>query len=100
MGRKIFTLLVAALFFYTASPLLLPVIMGGIFAVLFNPTLERAEKHKVPTTLGAALLTVLISLVVLVPIAGLIFFAAKSGFQELQAFRQNPHNPGTGDWID
>lgn len=100
MARKLFTLLVAALFFYIASPLLLPVIMGGIVAVLFIPLLERAEKHKVPTNLGAALLTIAISIVILVPIALMIFFVAKSGFQQLQILRQSPHNPGTGDWID
>lgn len=104
MGRKLFALLVAGLFFYTASPLILPVLMGAILGVLFLPLLERAEKHRVPTGLGAFALTVLICILVIVPIAGLIFFGAKSGFQQLQIFRHGAAeangNVSGGDWID
>jgi predicted PurR-regulated permease PerM len=109
MGRKVFALFVAGLFLYTASPLLLPVLMGGILAVLFIPLLEGLENLKrpfrIPTFVAAALLTNLISIVVLVPIAGLIFFGAKSGFHQLQAFRSHPAvSQGEvalgGDWID
>ena len=67
-----------------ASPLLLPVIMGGIFGVLFLPLLEIGERRRVPTVLGAGAITCIVSLLVLVPVAGLVYFGAKSGFQQLQ----------------
>jgi predicted PurR-regulated permease PerM len=100
MGRRIFALLVAALFLYIASSMLLPVLMGGILAVLFEPVLVKFEKFKVSTLWASAVLTLSISLLILVPIAGMVFFGAKYGFQQLQHFKQSPGNPQTGDWID
>jgi predicted PurR-regulated permease PerM len=100
MGRKLFAALIAILFVYISLPLLLPVMMGGIFAVLFMPALEKMESRKVPTFLGSALLTVLITMIILIPVGLMIFFGAKSGFQQLQAIRQMPPRAGGGDWID
>ena len=39
-------------------------------------------------------------MLVLVPIAGLVYFGAKSGFQQLQVFRHGAGNATGGDWID
>jgi predicted PurR-regulated permease PerM len=100
MGRKLFAAAIAFLFIYISLPLLLPVMMGGIFAVLFMPLLEKMETRKVPSFLGSALLTVLITLIILIPVGLMIFFGAKSGFQQLQAIRQLPPRAGGGDWID
>lgn len=89
MGRKLFTLIVAGLFFYTTSPLILPLAMGGVFAVLFWPLLERMEKKKFSTVLGSAILTLAITLVLLIPTALLIYLGAKTGVQQLQAWHES-----------
>lgn len=100
MGRKIFAAGVAALFLYTTWPLFFPVVMGAILAALAQPAVDQFEKHRVPNHWGAAVLTLAISLLVLVPTAALIFFGAKSAFMELRSFQQTPGGPPTGDWID
>jgi predicted PurR-regulated permease PerM len=99
MGRKAFALIVTALFFYVASPLLLPVTMGGVLAVLFFPTLERMERRKIPLPVASSLLTVGITLIVLVPTALLIFFGTRAGLHQLVALREAPTSPET-NWID
>ena len=85
MGRRLFTLFIFALFAYIAWPLLVPVAMGGVFAVLFFPVLEHLEKRKVSTRLGSTFLTLAITFTVLLPTVFLIFFVAKTGLQEIRS---------------
>ena len=99
MGRKVFALLVTAGLLYITSPLLLPVIMGGVLAVLFMPWLEKLERLRLSTMLGAALVTVGVTLTILIPTALLGFFGAKSGLSQLHAMHEAP-DKGEGDLID
>ncbi len=99
MGRKIFSLLVAAAFFYLISPLLLPVVMGGILAILFFPWLEKLERRKFSTPLASALLTFGITLVVLLPASVLTFLGAKAGIEQLRAFKDAPKAYGSS-WAE
>jgi predicted PurR-regulated permease PerM len=100
MGRKLFVALVAVLFFYICLPLLLPVLMGGIFAVLLMNSLDRLEKKRVPTWLGASGLTIFLALLILLPLGAMVLVGAKSGFTQLQLVRQMPPRVDGGDWID
>jgi predicted PurR-regulated permease PerM len=88
MNRKIFAALVAAAFLYIASPLIFPIAMGAVLAVLFTPWLERLEKKKVSRMLGASLLTFAITVVLILPGSLLIFFSVKTGFSQLQAWKK------------
>ncbi len=100
MGRRLFTLFIFGLFAYVAWPLVVPVAMGGVLAVLFFPALDLSERRwKVPTRLSAAILTLLITFIVLLPTVFLIFFVAKNGLVEvrnIQLFSANPQ--GGGFW--
>jgi predicted PurR-regulated permease PerM len=98
MGRKIFTLLIAVIFFYIVSPLVIPVVMGGVLATLFFPWLERLEKKRFSTSSASLVLTLGITLVVLIPTALLTFFGAKAGIEQVQSFKDSPRVPG-GSWI-
>lgn len=84
MGKKIFVALVAVFFFYMASPLIMPVAMGAILAVLFAPLVFRLEKRGMSPVISSALLTFGITTVILLPTSLLLFFAAKTAFTELQ----------------
>ena len=95
MGKKIFGALVALSFFYVSSPLILPIAMGAVLAVLFFPWLERLEKKNIPTGVGSVLLTLGITLVIILPTSLLIFFAAKTAFHQLSFLGQTP-NDGQG----
>ena len=57
--------------------------MGGILAVLFSPWLNRLQK-KVPAAVGATLLTLGITIVVILPTSLLLYFAIKTGLHQLQ----------------
>src|SRR5690242_6217436 len=94
MGRKLFALLIVGLFVWISSPLLLPVAMGAVFAVLFFPWLEKLEHRKLATGTASALLTVGVTLVFLVPSSILIFLGAKTGFQQLRVWRDAPKGSG------
>lgn len=87
MGRKIFAAIVAALFFYVASPLIFPVAMGAVLATLFLPWLERLERKRVPTSFASGILTLVIALFVILPSGILIFVGVKEAFQQIQAVR-------------
>ncbi len=90
MGPKVFAGIVALAFFYIISPLIFPIAMGGVLAVLLTPSLEYLERHKFSTTLGSALLTLGITIVLILPMSFLIFFAAKTGFYQFQFWGNSP----------
>ena len=94
MGRKVFALVSALLFLYVASPLIFPVMMGGVISVLFLPLLRRLERRKIPASLGAGILTFGITLLLLLPTALLTFLGAKNGFQQLQKWKDAPNTAG------
>lgn len=100
MGRKLFTLLVAAFFFYVASPLVIPVLMGALLAVLLLPVQERFERMdriQGPHALISLVLTLAVTLVLIVPISVSLYLAAKAAFHQLQTFRAA--SAVQGDWF-
>jgi predicted PurR-regulated permease PerM len=99
MGRILFSSVVALAFFYLVSPMILPVVMGGILALVFFPWLERLERRKFTTGTASALLTVAITLVVLIPAFVLMFLGTKAGIEQLQAFKDAPKAYGSS-WAE
>lgn len=87
MSQKLFALVVTSFLLYVASPLLLPVIMGGLLAILLFPALPWLEKKKIHRRPASGVLTLGITLLLLLPASLLIYFAAKAGFQQLQALK-------------
>jgi predicted PurR-regulated permease PerM len=99
MGRKIVLASLGLAFLYLISPLLLPVLMGAILAVVFVPLLNRlVVRRRVPRRLAAVLLTIGVTVVILLPSAFLIFAGVKSGMQQLQALKDAPK--GGGNFVD
>jgi len=94
MGRKLFGFLVTGLFIYIAWPFVLPVVMGAIIATLFTPWLKRWRSKGLSHHFGALLLTLGITLLLILPAGFLSFIAAKSAFQQLQAFKDSPASGG------
>ncbi len=86
-NRRIFTVLVSLAFFYIASPLLFPIVMGAVVAVLFYPLLVRLEKRKVSTSVASALLTFGITVIFILPTSFLVFFTVKAALQQIQALK-------------
>ncbi|MFZ9595446.1 MAG: AI-2E family transporter [Bdellovibrionia bacterium] len=84
--RKFFFWSVTALSFYVAHPLLLPIVMGAVVAVLFIPFQFRMEKKGVPPVIAASLLTLGITLVLILPISLLTVSAVKSLLIQIQAW--------------
>lgn len=97
MPRKIFAAIVVVVFLYVTSPLITPVAMGAVLAVLLFPLLIRMEARKVPSSLASGVLTIGMTMIFLLPTTLLLFFIAKSGFQQLQTFKEAPK--GGGGWI-
>ncbi|MEK6706011.1 MAG: AI-2E family transporter [Bdellovibrionota bacterium] len=103
MARVIFASIVALLFVWVAYPLITPVAMAGVFAVVLFPLLKKLENRKVPTWLGSGVITAGVFTVLFLPLTLLIFFIAKTGFQQLQAWRESPGVPrihGGVGWIE
>jgi predicted PurR-regulated permease PerM len=98
MGRKIFAFLVTAAFVYVIFPLIFPLALGGVFAVLFLPWVEWLEKRKFKTGSASGLVTLGVTLLILLPTAILIYQGVKSGIEQLQMLRQTP-SPDL-DWVD
>ncbi|MFL5814723.1 MAG: AI-2E family transporter [Bdellovibrionia bacterium] len=96
MGRKVFAFLVVAAFFYIIFPLIFPLAMGGVFAVLFMPWVEKLEKKKVSTGTASGLVTLGVTLLILLPTSILIYQGVKSGIEQLQALKESP--AAGADW--
>jgi predicted PurR-regulated permease PerM len=96
MGRKIFAFLVVAAFCYILLPLIFPLAMGGVFAVLFMPWVEKLEKRRVSAGAASAIVTIGVTLLILLPTSILIYQGIKSGIQQLQALRESP--AAGSDW--
>jgi predicted PurR-regulated permease PerM len=95
-GRKLFSFLIVAAFVWVASPLLLPVAMGAVFAVLIFPWLERLERFKFRTSRASALLTLGVTIVFLLPAATLIFLGTKAVLQQVRLWKDAPRGAGVG----
>ncbi len=77
-------------------PLFVPVLMGGVFAALLLPMVPWFEKRKWGRGSAAALLTLGLTLLFLLPASFLIFIAVKAVSRQLAAFRDLPENQGEG----
>jgi predicted PurR-regulated permease PerM len=94
MMRSLFILLVMGLFVLISLPLLLPVAMGGVFAVLLFPGLQWLEKRKCPPSVSAGALTFGTTLLFLLPATFLFFLGAKAGWQKLGGFKKGSLGEG------
>jgi predicted PurR-regulated permease PerM len=95
-NRRIFTTLVTLAFFYIASPLLFPIVMGAVIAVLFYPLLVRLEEKRISTSVASGLLTFAITVIFILPTSFLVFFTVKAALQQLQALKASQvHGEGT-----
>ncbi len=103
MGRKVFAAAVAILFLYISLPLLFPVAMGAVLAVLFVPWLEYLERRKVSTSLASALLTLGITLFFVLPSALVIYIFSKEALTQIDAIRRTAatQGPASGEvgWV-
>jgi predicted PurR-regulated permease PerM len=102
VARKAFQVLLLVVFVLICGPLITPVAMGGVFAILCWPLALRLERFKMPERGAALLLTAGFSVLVLLPVTLLVIFSARSGldlFKRLQTKWQvvPPLAPGD-DW--
>lgn len=91
----VITILFSVLFLMIAWPLLIPVAMAGVFAVLFFPWQLWLEKHKIPAVLASALLTLGISLLFLAPATLLIFFGVRALLDQIHLIKSTSDGSGT-----
>jgi predicted PurR-regulated permease PerM len=87
MGRKIVAILITLLFGYIFLPLMTPAAMGAVLGTLLYPLLSKLEKVKIPEGVSAFILTVLVTVIVILPSAFLIFIGAKAGLGEVQKIK-------------
>lgn len=92
--RRMFAALVIGLFIYIISPVILPVAMGAVFAVLFFPQMARFQRRHIGTRAAAALLSLTIFVVFLLPTFILGFLGARAGIEQLHTLRALPHDAG------
>ena len=84
---RVIVAMITLAFLYLIYPLVLPIAMGGVLAVLFSPWMVFLEKRKIGSPVSSAILTFGISIVLIFPMSVLVFFAAKTGFRELQGWK-------------
>lgn len=87
MGKTIFGVLIGLLFLYVVFPLLMPFVMGAVFTVLIYPIYKILIKKKMSQTLAAFLLTLIVTIGFIIPVAFLLFFAAKTGVEQVKAIQ-------------
>jgi predicted PurR-regulated permease PerM len=97
LARKLFFLLLGSAFLYVVYPLLFPVLMGGILAVLFVPLEARLGRRGIKPAFASFLITLTITLIILIPTAVLVYQGAKTGIQDLQQWKEAPQRE-VGDW--
>lgn len=82
-AQGIFTFLVTALFLYVLSPLIMPVVFGGILGILVYPIFEKLNRYRWPRAVNASLITTLVTILVLVPTVLIIVFGIQVAVEEL-----------------
>ena len=87
MRKKLFAGAVAALFLAICYPLLVPLAMAAIFATLFVPAQQWLVERKFKPRWAAAGLTVGFTGLLLVPMASMLFYVARLGVREYQAWK-------------
>jgi len=90
MSRRWFAALATAAFLYIAYPLIFPVAMGAVMAVLLLPWLERLEKRKLSTGMASALLTVGVSFLILLPLSVVSVLGVKAAAHQLHQWKASP----------
>ena len=96
MSRRGFATIIAIAFFYIASPLIFPLIMGGVLAVLLSPWLDRLKKRQISSVFGSAILTVGITVLFILPAFLFIFLALKSALPYLKNWKKAQVLQGSG----
>lgn len=94
MVRSLFAFLVIAVFLWIASPLMMPVLMGGIFAIVLFPAMQWLQVRKASASLASALVTLGVTLVVFLPTSIMTYLAVKTAFVQLQALKEKPGTHG------
>lgn len=104
MARNVFLVGLLVLSVLISAPLITPVAMGGVFAILFWPVLEWLEERRVPNRAAALGVTLSFSTLVLLPFTILVLFSARSAleiFRDLQAkWRVLPPLAPGEDWAE
>tara|TARA_Y100000590_G_scaffold352810_2_gene405550 strand:- start:8861 stop:9919 length:1059 start_codon:yes stop_codon:yes gene_type:complete len=99
--QRFFGLAVVLLFVYTAYPFLLPVLLGGIFSILFYPIFEWGLRKGFVRSIWSSVLTLGIFIGILLPMGFAIFFGIKTGFQQVRYLRTfRPMGRSSGSLIE
>jgi predicted PurR-regulated permease PerM len=102
VARRGFLLLLLVLFVLVCAPLITPVAMGGVFAILFWPLMEFIQRYRVPHRVSAALVTLAFSVLVLIPLTLLVIFSARTGVEAFKGMQKKwqiiPPLPPGEDW--
>jgi predicted PurR-regulated permease PerM len=97
-SRRLFLVMAGGILLYVLSPMLLPILAGGILAVQFQPLRVRLERRRVPPALSSLLLILGVTLVFLLPVSALLYSAAKTGLRELEQLKSMPRPDG--GWVE
>ena len=94
MGRRLFALLVVFGFLWVVSPLLMPVVMGGIFAIVLYPAVPWLMARRLTIGMSSAVLTLGVTVVVFLPTSLMVYLAAKAAFLQFQTLKEKPSSHG------
>lgn len=100
MARRLLAVVVLGSFFYITLPLLMPLMMGVVFAVLFFPALKWLERKRLNTSMASGLVTLGITLLILLPGTFLIFISARTGLRQLRTLRAAPQSVDSQPFFD
>ncbi len=89
MQRRLLFALIIGLALYVAYPFLLPLIFGGILAILFVPVHRRLLVKGCHNGMSAMLVTLLVALVLLLPMSLTVFSVASKGFDQIETLRSS-----------
>lgn len=84
-AKTIFIIILFCLLMYTISPLLIPLLMGIVFAVLLYPAFERIQSRKLSPSVSAMLVTFAFTVLVVVPAVLIIYRGVSAGYGQVQS---------------
>ena len=94
--RTVLSLVITALFLYVVYPLLVPILMGAILAVIFFPFKKKLVARKMGQGLSSFLVTIGVTLGILVPLAFLGILATKAALRNIHAWKSTPFS---SEWL-
>jgi len=91
--RGAFLMVLAMLVLWLNHTFLIPLLMGGIFAIVLYPLIRKMSRLRIGVSWKAAFVTAVFAISFLLPLGAILFFGAEEALSKIQQFQESGMDP-------